>query len=116
MADKGLNCAANIYRARKNKDGYIFSKSVKSLSEAELKWVLNENNKYTSVCNDKGELIYKYTSIVDSFHYEFKDEDGVKRKSSVKEKRILTFNPDLCEKNRYELHKLLEKAKGLKTS
>lgn len=49
VADKGLNCAANIYAARKNRDGYIFSKSVKSLSDREQQWVLNENNQFTCV-------------------------------------------------------------------
>ena len=29
VADKGLNCAENIARARKDGDGYIFSKSVR---------------------------------------------------------------------------------------
>lgn len=31
VADKGLNCAQNIAFSRKNADGYLFSKSVKSL-------------------------------------------------------------------------------------
>lgn len=114
VADKGLNCAANIYAARKNKDGYIFSKSVKTLSEKELKWVLNENNVYTSVFDSDNELKYKYTTAVDSFKYEFTDTDGKKKSFTVKEKRILTFNPSLCEKHRYELRKMLEKAKNLK--
>lgn len=116
VADKGLNCAANIYAARKNKDGYIFSKSVKSLSEKELKWVFNKNNQYTYVLNDKKEVKYSYTSAIDEFHYEFYDGNGKKRKFKVKEKRILTFNPSLCEKHRYELKKLFEKAKLLKAS
>ena len=40
MADKGLNCARNIYAAVKEaNDGYIFSKSIhgKNLSEKEKK-------------------------------------------------------------------------------
>ncbi len=114
VADKGLNCAANIYAARKNNDGYIFSKSVKTLSEVELKWVLNDNNQYIAVYDQNGELKYKYTTAVDSFKYEFKDTDGKKKRFTVKEKRILTFNPSLCEKHRYEIKKLLEKAKKLK--
>ena len=35
IADKGLNCAENIFHALKNGDGYIFSKSVKMLPEVE---------------------------------------------------------------------------------
>ena len=114
VADKGLNCALNIYAARKNKDGYIFSKSVKSLSETEVKWVLNENNSFSYVYDENKELKYKYTTITDMFNYEFFDKNGKKVKFKVKEKRILTFNPSLCDKQRYEMRKMLEKAKNLK--
>ena len=116
VADKGLNCAANIYTAKKKGDGYIFSKSVKSLSEKELKWVLNENNKYIDVYDENNQSKYKYTCIVDHFPYEFRDEKGTLKKFKVRERRILTFNPSLCEKQRYELKKLFEKAKKLKAA
>lgn len=46
VADKGLNCARNIYAAVKEaNDGYIFSKSIhgRNLSEKEKKWLLLEN-------------------------------------------------------------------------
>ncbi len=47
VADKGLNCADNIYAAVfESSDGYIFSKSVHgtNLSDAEKKWVLLSDN------------------------------------------------------------------------
>ena len=44
VADKGLNCFNNILHAPKAGDGYIFSKSVKTLSETEKTWVLLEND------------------------------------------------------------------------
>lgn len=111
VADKDLNCAANIYAAKEKQDGYIFSKSIKSLSEAELKWVMSEDNIYTPVYDENNELNYKYTSTVDSFKYEFTDSDGKKKRFIVKEKRILTFHPSLCEEDRFKMKKLLEKAK-----
>lgn len=114
VADKGLNCSENIYSARKHDDGYLFSKSVKSLSTKEKQWVLNKANVFTEVYDENKELKYKYLSIVDDFSYEFTDNSGTKKKFKVKEKRLLTFNPSLCEKHRYELTKLLEKAKKLK--
>ena len=40
IADKGLNCAKNIIEAIDNGDGYLFSKSVKTLPEKERQWVL----------------------------------------------------------------------------
>ena len=42
LADKGINCARNIYEALKNGDGYIFSKSVKRLEDKEYKWIFNK--------------------------------------------------------------------------
>ena len=48
VADKGLNCARNIYAAVKEADdGYIFSKSIhgRNLSQKEKKWLLLENDK-----------------------------------------------------------------------
>lgn len=39
VADKGLNCAENIFNTLKNGDGYIFSKSVKQLPDIEKTWI-----------------------------------------------------------------------------
>jgi len=52
VADKGLNCARNIYAVvREADDGYIFSKSIHGtgLSAQEKQWILLENssNRYT---------------------------------------------------------------------
>ena len=58
IADKGLNCAENIFHAVKNGDGYIFSKSVKQLPEIEKTWVLLPND-YRDVKNANG-LISDY--------------------------------------------------------
>ena len=44
VADKGLNCFNNIRHALKASDGYIFSKSVKTLPETEKLWVTLEND------------------------------------------------------------------------
>ena len=51
VADKGLNCSNNIINAIKNKDGYIFSKSVKQLPEVEQTWVLLDNDYKEHSCN-----------------------------------------------------------------
>jgi transposase len=40
VADKGLNCINNIIHALRAGDGYIFSKSVKTLPDIEKTWVL----------------------------------------------------------------------------
>ena len=62
VADKGLNCARNIYAAvMEARDGYIFSKSIhgKGLSEKEKQWLLLENdtNVYTDYRDKDGKPV-----------------------------------------------------------
>lgn len=115
VADKGLNCAENIFHALKSGNGYIFSKSVKMLPEIEKTWVLLEND-YKDVTNKKGELLYRIKECVDDFSYSFTNEEGIKKVFKVTEKRVVTFNPALAKKQRYEINKLVEKAKILRAS
>ena len=117
VADKGLNCARNIYAATKEaNDGYIFSKSVHghNLSSAEKKWVLleNEQNKWIDVKDDNGTTLYKYKSCIDTFGYSFINEEGEKVNFTVKEKRIVTYNASLARKQHLEIAKQIEKAKN----
>ena len=115
VADKGLNCFNNILHARKAGDGYIFSKSVKLLPETEKTWVLLKND-YVDVKNNKGELLYRIKECIDDFQYTYTDADGHKKTLKLPEKRIVTFNPKLAEKQKYEINKQVEKAKKLKSS
>lgn len=100
IADKGLNCAENIFHALKNGDGYIFSKSVKQLPEIEKTWVLLPND-YQDVKNANGEVMYPIKEYVDEFEYKFKDSNtGKEKKFKITEKRIVTYNPKLA-KNKF---------------
>ena len=114
IADKGLNCAENIFHALKNGDGYIFSKSVKQLSEIERTWVLLPND-YRDIKDANGDVLYRIKECVDEFEYKFKDTETEKiKKFKITEKRIVTFNPKLAKKQIYEINKEVEKAKLLK--
>lgn len=115
VADKGINCAENIAFAKKSGDGYLFSKSVKGLSEKEKTWVLLDNGDFTEVKDKKGKLLYKYKSCIDEFPYSVEHEG---RKVTVKftEKRLLTYNPSLARKKCYEINRMVEKAKSLTMS
>ena len=69
VADKGLNCARNIYAATKEAhDGYIFSKSIhgRNLSQTEKEWVLleNEQNTFTDYRDGRGKLRFRLKSCV----------------------------------------------------
>lgn len=116
IADKGLNCAENIFHAVKNGDGYIFSKSVKQLPEIEKTWVLLPND-YRDVKNANGDVLYRIKECVDDFEYKMKDPATGRNKSfKLTEKRIVTYNPKLAKKQIYEINKEIEKAKTLKAS
>ena len=120
VADKGLNCARNIYAAVKEaSDGYIFSKSVhgNNLSEKEKKWLLLENdaNVFTDYVDKDGHLLFRLKSCVDTFDYHFEEIDPETGREttvsfSVKEKRVVSYNPDLAKKQRAEIKKMADKA------
>lgn len=117
VADKGLNCARNVYAAVKEAgDGYIFSKSVhgRNLSEAEKKWVLladEEANKWHDVRDERGKLRYRYKECVDEFEYKCRidPDDPKEAKFSVKEKRVVTYSPALAAKQRREINRMVER-------
>ena len=125
VADKGLNCARNIYAAVKEaQDGYIFSKSIhgRGLEEKEKQWLLLENseNVFTNYTNESGEVLFRLKSCVDTFFYEFKEtnpETGeiTKTTFSVKERRVVSYNPSLAKKQRAEIQKLVDKASNFST-
>ena len=114
VADKGLNCAQNIAFTKSNKDGYLFSKSVKMLPETEKDWVLIANG-YKSVKDRDGKEMYRYKSCVDEFPYSVENE-GKKVTVKLTEKRLVTYNPDLAAKKKYEINRMVEKAKALTLS
>ena len=117
IADKGLNCARNIYSAvKESNDGYIFSKSVhgKNLSDIEKKWVLlvdDDTNKWTEIRDEFGSLKYRYKECIDDFDYKCKinPNDTKEIKFTVKEKRIVTFNPSLARKQKAEIRKMVDR-------
>lgn len=123
VADKGLNCARNIYAAVKEADdGYIFSKSIHGtgLSAQEKQWILLENssNRYTDYHDESGNTLYRLKSCVDDFTYSFDeiDENGEKHTVTfkVREKRVVSYTPSLARKQRAEIMKLVDKASGYK--
>jgi transposase len=114
VADKGLNCAQNIAYSRKAGDGYLFSKSVKGLPQKEKKWVLLKQG-FKEVRDKDDKVLYLYKSCIDKFPYDV-EHNGKKVTVLLTEKRLLTYNPTLAAKKRYEINRLVEKAKSLTLS
>lgn len=111
VADKGLNCASNIVFSKSNNDGYLFSKSVKSLPEIEKQWILLKND-YKAVKDNKGNVLYYYKSCIDTFPYKVEIE-GKTKTVMLKEKRLITYNPKLALKKRREINQMVEKVNSL---
>lgn len=131
VADKGLNCARNIYSAViEAQDGYIFSKSIKgtNLNKAQKEWILatdDDLNKWITVRDSKGQIMFKYKTVktigrskkvYDFGIYEYKcklnPDDTQETMFTVKEKRMVTYNPELASKQRKEIIKDVEKARN----
>ena len=114
VADKGLNCAKNIYEAIKNGDGYIYSQSVKKLSKKEKTWV-DIQNQYKET-KEGDEVVFKIKSCIDNFEYSFLDEANKKIQFSVSQKRIVYWSKKLEEKHIMEIDKEVEKLTNLSLS
>lgn len=122
VADKGLNCAANIHETIRRRDGYIFSKSVKTLPGTEKEWLLlesedpcdrNDPNRWTDVKDSDGIIKYRYKSCVDIFSYEYRDSTGKRHSFTIEEKRVVTYNPHLAAKQIFEIDREVSKARVL---
>ena len=118
VADKALNCVANIHAALESGDGYLFSKSLKKQSQKEIEWFLSlDSNEWTAVYESDGnggrQIRYRYYSFIDTFDYSYTDDKGKRIEFSTREKRIITFNPKLRMKKILELNRMVEKARGL---
>ena len=110
VADKGLNCAKNIFEALKNGDGYIYSQSVKKLEAKEQSWVLLDND-YIDVKDSSGNVEFKYKSCIDEFTYKFDNY-----KFTVKQIRVASFNPSFAKKQKAEILKQVDKIQSLSSS
>ena len=113
VADKGLNCADNIASSVLAGDGYLFSKSVKQLPEKEQTWALLDKD-WIEVKDRDGKCAYLHKSCVDEFEYKVTSSNGKKKSVKLKEKRVVTFNPALATKQKAEIARQVEKARGLR--
>lgn len=113
VADKGLNCAANVADAVLSGDGYVFSKSVRQLPEAERAWALSGAG-WEDVRGADGEVAWRFKEAVGDFRYEVEGEDGRKRAVELPEKRVVTYNPRLARKQLREIDRQVEKARSLR--
>lgn len=109
VADNGMNAQGNMYLLVEKGNGYIISKSVKKSWSKMNEWVLDEDG-YTTITNSNGEVVFKYKSrIYDrTLESDEKDENGKKKKITVKEKEIIYWSKKHYEKEKHQNSKFLE--------
>lgn len=105
------NCAKNIIFPKKSSDGYLFSKSIDELTEQEKVWVLFDHD-FNEIKDNSGNVMYRYHTYIDNFSYKIV-RHGKKDVINLTEKRLLIYDPALAEKKRYEINRMVEKAKSL---
>lgn len=109
IADKGLNCSENIADAYLNKDGYIFSQTIRGAKSALKKRILDQRD-YVETKNKDGEVTFKVKSWID-----YEDEitvtnvDGKKVKVNIPQKQIAFWSRDYAEKSAIERERALQK-------
>jgi len=113
VADKGLNCADNVADAVLSGDGYVFSKSVKTLPATERAWALSGSG-WADVTDAKGNLLWSYKEATGDFEYKVAGEDGRKATVTLPERRVVTYSPRLARKQTYEINRQVEKARTLR--
>ena len=113
VADKGLNCADNVADAVLSGDGYVFSKSVKTLPATERAWALSGSG-WADVTDAKGNLLWSYKEATGDFEYKVAGEDGRKATVTLPERRVVTYSPKLARKQTYEINRQVEKARTLR--
>lgn len=110
IADKGLNCTANVLDALLSGDGYIFSKSLKTQSSTERTWALSESGFREYIDIHTRQPLGRIKSVVDVFSY---THPTSKKPIEVREKRIVVLNYALRRKQLEEIDKMVEKAQKL---
>ena len=113
VADKGLNCADNVADAVLAGDGYVFSRSVKTLPAKEREWALSDTG-WEDVVDGAGNLLWSHKEATGDFEYRVTGEDGRKRAVRLPEKRVVTYSPKLARKQTYEINRQVEKARRLR--
>ena len=112
VADKGLNCGTNIIEAIRENDGYIFSRSPKTLSANDLEWVLNSEG-YRDINDADGTPVYRVKSDTFKVKVAYTDRDGKNKEQELRQKWVATMNYSLQRKQQAEIEKLVNNAVNL---
>lgn len=105
VADKGLNASANIARCVLDRNGFVFSQSVRG-ADAELKaWVTSDAG---YAANETGSFKIKSRQAEKAVYVT--GVDGRRRRVKVPVKQVAFWSRDFAERSRHERAKVIEKS------
>lgn len=107
VADKGMNTGENIAYNILNKNGYIYSQTIRGGTDEFKKYVL-EQSEYT--IHDDG---FKIKSRVVSVKINVTNTEGKIKKVDIIQKQVVFYSPDFAKRAGHEREKAIEKARKL---
>ncbi len=107
VADKGLNTGENIACNILNKNGYIYSQTVRGASKEFKEYVLSDEGYNVSKSG------FKIKSRVVTTKIWVENDKGKKKQVDIDQKQVVFFNPDYARRAKYERNKAIEKARKL---
>jgi transposase len=102
-----MNTQENKYLIVDKGNGYIVSKSVKKSWKSQRDWALSDED-YTYIRNASNEIVFKYKSRINEITLTYKNEDGTKDKTTIKEKEIIYWSKKHYEKELHQSKKFIE--------
>ncbi len=107
VADKGMNSGENIAYNIINKNGYIYSKSVRGSTQEVKEFVLNDNG-----YEDMGDE-YKFKSRLVNTNIWITNSKGKKVQAEIDQKQVVFYSDKYARKARKDRQKVLDKANKL---
>jgi transposase len=111
VADKGLNCGNNIFKALLNGDGYIYSQTIKNSDEMRKKYIENDIG-FEPIFNEYGEVEFYVKGFKHSAEITY-EHKGEMHKKTLEQLQVVTWSRKYAEKTKYERDKLIAKAKSI---
>lgn len=107
VADKGLNTSANIAACTLDKNGFVFSQSVRKATKQFKAWVLDKTGYVES-----GSGSFKVKSRIAEKAIYVMGEDGRRHRVEVPVKEVAFWSRDFFERARIERAKVVEKSRA----
>lgn len=107
VADKGMNTGENIAYNILNKNGYIYSQTIRGGTDEFKKYVLEQSGYIT---HDDG---FKIKSRVVSVKINVTNTEGKIKKVDIIQKQVVFYSPDFAKRAEHEREKAIEKARKL---